>query len=441
MAGGTWVTQNKILPGFYLNFKSDQANLLVLGERGVVLMPLVADWGVSHQVIRTEASTDFATLTGYTIIDPEMLLIREALKRARYVDIYRLNSGTKASVVAGALKATALYGGTRGNDIVIVVEPNIEASGTWDVITMVSGAEVDSQTVTDVTELVANDWVVFAQEGASPTLTASAGAVLIGGANGTVTNQDHVDFMAVAETRTYNTLALTSVSDALKSIYTTFIKRIRDTIGFKTQLVLSNYAANHEGVINVASGYQLTDGSILTADQAVAWVAGATAGATVAQGLTYAQVEDAIDANPRMTATEQEAAIKAGKFVFIFSRDRALVLQDINSLTAVTVDKGKNFKKNKFIRVIDGLANDGQATFEDTFIGKVPNNADGRGLFRAQMVKLIIAYQDIGAVENFNSQTDITVAEGTDSDAIVWTVQGLKIVDMIEKMYGLFRVR
>ena len=40
LGGGVWVTQNKILPGSYINFVSVKRANASLGERGYVALPL-----------------------------------------------------------------------------------------------------------------------------------------------------------------------------------------------------------------------------------------------------------------------------------------------------------------------------------------------------------------------------------------------------------------
>lgn len=48
--------------------------------------------------------------------------VREALKRAGTLLLYRLNEGVKAAVTNNGLQVTAKYGGVRGNDLSIVIE-------------------------------------------------------------------------------------------------------------------------------------------------------------------------------------------------------------------------------------------------------------------------------------------------------------------------------
>jgi hypothetical protein len=43
MAGGTWIDQNKVRPGVYINYKSAPASLATMGERGVVAIARILD--------------------------------------------------------------------------------------------------------------------------------------------------------------------------------------------------------------------------------------------------------------------------------------------------------------------------------------------------------------------------------------------------------------
>src|SRR5690606_23146984 len=109
-----------------------------IGERGIVSLPLTLKWGAPKEIITIEAGEDTFDKLGYPITAPELLLVREALKRARTLLLYRLNEGTKASatIANSDLKATAKYGGTRGNDITIVIEKNVDDDSKYDVITL-----------------------------------------------------------------------------------------------------------------------------------------------------------------------------------------------------------------------------------------------------------------------------------------------------------------
>ncbi|EHQ92141.1 phage tail sheath family protein [Desulfosporosinus youngiae] len=438
MAAGTFTTQNKVRPGVYINFKSEPQALGSLGERGIASIPLALSWGEPSKIITIEAGEDTLTKLGYSITDPRLLLVNEALKRAQKLLLYRLNAGTKATATAGNLSVTAKWGGVRGNSISVIIQENIDDETKFDVSTLVDGVEQDMQTVANIAGLIANDWVIFSGTGA---LAETAGAPLTGGADGTVTNQAYIDYLAAVEIFDFNTLALPSTDNTLKATFTAFCKRLRDDEGKKIQVVLENYPiADYEGVISVKNGVVLSNGTTLTAAQATAWVAGATAGAEVNESLTYQAYDDAVDVAPRYTNTQIIAALKAGEFLFTASDNRALVEQDINTLTSFTVDKGKAFHKNRVIRVLDGINNDLVSIFSEFYVGKVNNNDDGRNLLKNECVNYMETLQGINAIQNFDSQTDLTVIAGNEADAVLIEAY-TQPVDSVERIYLLVKVR
>jgi len=359
MSGGTWTSQNKIIPGTYINFVSEATPLSVLGERGTVTMALPLSWGPGKQLVTLEAGEDYFELLGFDSTAPELLLIREALKRARTLILYRLNDGVKATVTTGNLVVTAKYSGLRGNDLDVVIQTNVDDPSKFDVITLIDGNRQDVQIVSDITGLVANDWVTFAAAASNNALATTAGAPLIGGTDGTVTNADHTNYLTAIEVQDFNTIGLVSDDNTLKALYTAFVKRLRDGEGKKVQLVVTNYAtADHEGVISVKNGVVLSDQTVIDRIKAVAWVAGATAGAAVNQSLTYSAYDDAVDVDTRYTNGSIETALLNGEFLFIANRGQAVVQQDINTFKTFTPTKGPEFRKNRVLRVLDGIAND-----------------------------------------------------------------------------------
>lgn len=437
MAGGTYTTQNKIRPGVYINFVSEGQLPGTLGERGTASIALNLDWGAPKKMVTIVAGDNTQKTLGYDYTSSQMMLIREALKRAQKLIVYRLNDGEKSTVKAGVLTATARYGGIRGNQLTITVEKNINNETLFDVSTLLDGSSVDKQTVSNAKELVANDYVVFAGEGA---LTATAGAPLVGGTSAAATNADHTAYLAELEALEFQTVGLISDEASLKSVYAAYIKRLRNTEGKKVQAVLANYPnADQEGVISVKNGVVLTDGTVLDAKKSVAWVTGATAGAAVNSSLTYTAYDDAVDVNGKLTHSETEAALQKGEFVFTAVNDRAVVEQDINTFVSYTPEKARHFAKNRVVRVLDSIGNDMKRIFESYFIGKVNNNNDGRSLFRSQCIAYLDDLQNIGAVQNFNAQTDITVTAGNEVDSIVVELN-VQPVDSVEKVYMKVKV-
>ena len=126
--------------------------------------------------------------------------------------------------------------------------------------------------------------------------------------------------------------------------------------------------------------------------------------------------------------------LQKGEFLFVERGDKVVVEQDINSFTGYTPNKGKAFSKNRVTRVTDGLQNDIKKIFEDYYIGKADNNADGRNMLRAEIVHYLETLQGINAVQNFSADDDIEVLPGEAIDAVVVNLH-IQPVDSMEKLY------
>ncbi|MBP1737536.1 MAG: Phage tail sheath protein [Oscillospiraceae bacterium] len=435
MAGGTWKKQNKVRPGVYINVVAEQ-DTTTTGDRGVLTMPLPLSWGAGEKLIEIGVDDDTFAALGYDMDD--ILLLREAFKHAETVLLYRVDSGgAQASASVGELTITAVYPGTRGNDITVVISVNTDDEAQYDVATYVDGTEYETQTVTTLDELAANAFVTFSGTG-TPLVT--AGAVLTGGTDGTATASNYTAYLELAATTTFNVMAIPVIDDTIKALAAAFAEKMREDEGKKIQVVLANYPnADYEGVISVKNGVVLSDGTELTAAQVTAWVGGAAAEAEAWESLTYMEYEDAVSLGTAYSNSQIETALKAGEFLFSESYGRILVEKDINTLVTYGDDKSYTLSKNRVIRALDSYCNDLQKGCALYYIGKIGNDADGRSTLKAYAVKLATAYQDAGAIQNFDAENDIVISAGTDIDAVVMTV-ALQPVDSIEKIYTTITV-
>lgn len=428
MAGGTWTTQNKVRPGAYINVRSNGGIGAAESISGVTALPLVLDFGPEEEVVTITAASDL-TAFGYDLNDPQLLLLREALKQAATVLVYRVSSGGKAAATEGDLSITARYGGTRGNAISVVSKDNVNVTGAYDVETYLAGRLVDRQTAKTIEELTANRVVNFSGSGE---LTAFS-VVLENGSNSAATVNNYMTFFSKIQLFDFNTLALPVQDAVIKTAGVSFINRMRNEEGKKCQLVLAGHAANNEAVINVKNGVILSDGTHISAEQATAWVAGASAAASVATSLTYKKYDGAVDVTQRLLNTEIIDALEKGEFVFTEQRGEVVIEQDINSLTSFTAEKSKEFSKNRVLRCLDDIANNSKKAFEDNFIGQINNDQDGRELFKADRINYFNALQGAGAITGFSAD-DLEISAGIDKDSIVLNVQ-VQPVDAMEKLY------
>lgn len=413
LGGGIFTTQNKTLPGAYINFVSAARATAELSERGFAAMPLVLDWGEEGGVF-TVTNDDFIRncqkIFGYDYTHDKMKGLRDLFKNAQTLYVYKLNTGTKASNTYG----TAKYGGVRGNSIKTVITANVDNEEAFDVATYLDTAMVDKQTVKTAAELVANDYVVFKTDA---TLALTASTPMTGGANGAeVTGQAWQDALAALEKYSFNTLGCVSTTDTVKDLCIEYTKRMRDEVGVKFQCVVYKKAdADHEAAISVEN--KIVGETAETGDL-VYWATGAQAGCKVNKSLTNKVYDGYFEVDTNYTQAQLEAALKAGKFIFHQVGEDVRVLEDINTLVTVTDEKGEDFKSNQTIRVIDQVGNDVAVKFNTEFLGIIPNNRSGRTSLWNTITKYCNELQNLQAIEDFLPE-HVVVMQGDSKKAVV----------------------
>ena len=345
LGGGSFTTQNKVLPGTYINFVSAASSTPELSERGIATMPLELDWGKEGSVF-TVSSEEFQknslTLFGYAYEHEKMKGLRELFRGASTLHAYRLNGGgTKAANDY----ATAKYSGTRGNDIRIVIQENADNTSMFDVITYLDSVKLDTQTVAKTDELKSNDYVDF-KSGA--VLAKTAAKPLTGGTNGTVDGKSYQNYADRIESYTFNTMGVVTTDETVKNMFVSFVKRMRDEVGIKFQVVLYQCAADYMGVIDVKNKVEEES---WPESALVYWVTGAECGCMVNKSCQNKKYDGEFNVNTVYTQSELQTAIKAGEFVLHNVNSDIRVLEDINSMVTETDACGDIFKDNQTIRV------------------------------------------------------------------------------------------
>lgn len=442
MAGGIFITQNKIRPGFYHQFIAKAAEKQLFGELGVAALPLELDWGADKTIIELDADGmdyEFQYAIGYS--RDEVLPVREVLKRARKLLVYRVNGdGTKAQLQMNPgqpVTVTARCAGIRGNDIAVQIDEDDDNAGYYKVVTYVNSiTQVEQEGVQNVEEIEDNDWVTFSGSGA---ISSAAGGNLTGGTNGTATDDDYSQFLKTLEGYEFNAYGLPKNETALKEMFAAASKRFVEEQGKLVQCILPDYNAGYEAVISLQNGVILTDGTVLAKEDAVAWFTGMASAAGPATSMTYMEYDGAKEPDTRLDDAQIKAAIKAGQIVFVAQKNSlgdevAVVEQDINTLIRYTQNRPKVWSKNRVVRALYYLVSSLTRVWHLYYIGKVDNNEAGRNLFKADLAIMMRQLVEMGAYENFDAETDISVEKGADSDAVVAQL-AVQPVDAMEKMY------
>lgn len=422
LGGGTFISQNKKLPGSYINFVSAQNASSSIVERGIAAMAIEMDWGKDGEIIEVTSQNfakDSLKIFGYDYSHEKLKGLRDLFKNVKKAYFYRLNTGNKATTDI----ATAKCSGTRGNDIRIVVAKNIDDGTKHDVVTYLGTKEVDKQTIKEVSELVDNDYVTFSMEA----LEVTAGKSLEGGTNGDVSGEAHQNFLNKLESYQVNAIGCTVKDESTSNLYVQYAKRLRDEQGIKFQVVLFNNAANYEGVVNVKNKTAEDESAL------VYWVTGVIAGCEINKSNTNKTYDGEYTINADYTQAQLEASIDNGEFVLHKVGDEIRVLVDINSLVDTTIEKGEEFKSNQTIRVLDQIASDVASVFNSKYLGKIANNEAGRTSLWSDIIALFKDYQTLQAIENFED-ADISVEIGNDKKSVTINTN-VQVINAMEKLY------
>lgn len=193
MAGGTWVDQNKVRPGVYINYKSAPSSLATMGERGVVAIARVLDWGERGRWYTITDPSDCGQF-GHAITDAECLFIRQILlgsnrtQGASKILLWSLNtpdeSGERAKLSFKNADGNnvVVYSGDyyahEANELSLAIE-NSSGSAVWKVYKGSSTTPVASQTITNLSQLnsTMKEYVEPSLESGSPLAYGDSGAL------------------------------------------------------------------------------------------------------------------------------------------------------------------------------------------------------------------------------------------------------------------------
>lgn len=417
LGGGTFISQNKKLPGSYINFVGTP-KATGISERGTAAVGLPLAWGELGKFVSVTNEALFKSckkMFGCEYTDIAMLPLREMLCHANKLLVYRLGeNGTQAVNDLGKAK----YVGIAGNKITTTVTATTdgEEQSGWLVQTYFGNEVVDEQKA-DVGDkasvLKDNDFVVWNDE-VELTTTSKTTGVMTGGADPDEATS-HGDFLSALQTKNFNTVACSSTKSAIISEYVAFAKTMRDTYGIKCQAVVYGNEADYEGVINAVNDIE---GETVPSGNIVYWVAGAEAGCAVNKSCTNMAYDGELAVNANHTQEVLEEALEKGHLIMHLVGDEIKILEDVNSLVNFTQEKTEDFKYNQTIRVLDQLANDISRIYNARYIGVVQNDAAGRESLWGDIVTLCNDLQNMRAIEKFDAK-NVEVLPGDTKKAVV----------------------
>lgn len=476
MAAGSFLFENKLRPGCYIQIKGVPKASANMSERGTVVILMNADsGGLLTEISANDILTGGSSAKGFplSMFTDTKNILNYVYPYVNKLIIGRLNyGGTAASArILGTsespqLTATANYNGTFGNGLSVIIVAEATGEGKYKgqgffVRTSLNGEVVDEQNIKLPNELRDNDYLSFTKADSLVALSAVAAVDLAGGTNGTESDSNLTKILGKLTGMSWNTLGFCG-KDANRSVIDTYIKNIRENKGkYRQGVLFNNSSSDYEGIISPFQAFAVDDDDVDWLDTessdpteeaerlaalrlrqmfAVGFVAAITAGSDVNISNTYAPVPaNVIEVIPAPDEDEDvEADLRAGLLTFTHnSRNQIVIEKDINTLHTYTQTRTVPFSKNRVIRCLDELSNTKVMVWEEMFIGKIDNNVTGRNLLKSQIMAIIQNLVKVGALNE--SDTVIIVEPGDDPDK-VRSYETVRPIDAMEQLYSYVTV-
>lgn len=188
MAGGSFSSMNKVIPGIYYKISKQAVQQPLLTASGVLLWIGERTWGDAvERISLDDYSKDVCyRKTGLSNTSKRMELFAQSCQELIAYDPREGRAKATATAFGDKVTITAAKPGSLGNSIsVVIIDYSADVA---EVRTSVDGVVQHRQRVKKLGELVSNDWVVFGVEAANADVSAHSnfGTVnLTGGSDGT----------------------------------------------------------------------------------------------------------------------------------------------------------------------------------------------------------------------------------------------------------------
>lgn len=188
MAGGSFSSMNKVIPGIYYKISKQAVRQPLLTASGVLLWIGERTWGDAvERISLDDYSKDVCyRKTGLSNTSKRMELFAQSCQELIAYDPREGRAKASATAFGDKVTLTAAKPGSLGNSIsVVIIDYSADVA---EVRTSVDGVVQHRQRVKKLGELVSNDWVVFGVEPANADVSAHSnfGTVnLTGGSDGT----------------------------------------------------------------------------------------------------------------------------------------------------------------------------------------------------------------------------------------------------------------
>lgn len=477
MASGHWSeTDRPIRPGFYNRFKAAALARIQMGKRGIVAMPVKANWGPSKEIVRiTSEKTlieSFGNDMNYTAYRLGRLTL---LGQPKELLLYRLTDGSEkpASITLKAkvktvdtdvIKLETKYATTIKFNISI--EPNavdesmvniVLFEGTRPVYEFKNIEGTAAEIEKAINEDKANRWLkatnLVAEETDKLVLNSIVSTEMTGGNDGVagVVAADYIDALTAFEGRKINGLALDGVTDqAIHTSLKGWLERVRKA-GKKTRVYLGGSAEesiteannrskniNYEGVANVGVG-GILDGREYTPAETACYIMALSEGQDMKECVCN-QTTIFQDVTKHLTHEEIEDTILAGTLILRYDDGAVLVEDDINTLTRYGQDQNEIWGYIRAIKFMDMVDEDTSFTGNRQYVGKVLNGRTGQLAVLSALKQYFEVLQIGELIEDFTLEIDTDLQNTAANDEFFWRWDA-KYINVMKKIFGTGYIR
>ncbi|NME95361.1 phage tail sheath protein [Clostridium cochlearium] len=475
MASGFWSETDKpIRPGFYNRFKSAALARIEPGKRGIVAMPVKANWGPIKKVISIKDEKDLIEKFGNNAKYTAYKLGRLALLgQPKELLLYRLGDGTEkvASVTlkdtgtstVDALKLETKYPTTR--DFNVTVRSNIVDDSKTDIVLYEEAKQlyVFSGLHGTIEEIAAainnneeNKWLKATKlDEGNGKLASIANQTFEGGNDGTtsIANEHYLEAMIAFEGVKFNGFTLDGVTDsALQTSVKAWVernrkngKKIRAYVGGTadekiTEANNRSKTFNYEGFYNIGTTGGIFDGVEYTPAETAVYICALGEGQDLKECLCN-QVTVFQDVTKHLTNEEIESALLAGTMILRYDDGAVVIEDDVNTLKRYGQDQNETWGYLRAIKFMDAVDEDTSFTGNRQYVGKVKNNRNGQLAVLCSLKQYFETLQSAELIEeDFTVEIDEELQKNAKNDEFFWKWNA-KYINVMKKIYGTGYIR
>lgn len=464
--GGNWSETNKpTLPGLYNRFKTVAENRITAGTDGVLAMPVKANWGPIKTVVSINDEPGLISIFG-TENTAYKLGRLALLGQPKELLLYRLTDGSEKaaslnlkdtnSTAADVIKIETKYPTTR--DFNITIQTNLADSsqkdlilfeGTKQLITIAGLTGSIDVIVAAINSYSENKYIVSSKiaEG-NGTLASIVNQKFTGGSDGTagITNEDYLSSLTVFEAYDIDGFTLDGVTDtSLQMSVKTWTDAQREIgndftsfVGGASDITLEAANAlskqfNTDNMVNIPDALYYEDVLYSPAEVAV-YVAALSLGLDLKESICNKKTIFS-KMKTRHNKTEIKTALAAGSLVFNEKDGSVIIVDDKNTFTEYTADKGEVFGYIRAVRFRNTVDKDTTVS-GDAYVGKTLNNTNGQLSVISALKQYFETFENNGIIDSdFTVEIDKVLQATAKNDEFFWKWNATYI-NVMKKIYG-----